>query len=209
MSGRRPGLDRAQTQSAKDGRVAARGRRRPASTAGEPIVPEVYQEMLRESGVAASATRKKRRRVENQDDAVIDTAWPTALAAGAGSNSSKLVQTGKTEKEDAVAETEQVEGKAELDNVDEGDSDEDDEIDWEDVDLTTVLDIQPTDLATLEITLNDSNGQKKSLLERRRITAIDRKIRLEAHKLHLLCLFAHVSLRNTWCNDEQVQVISH
>lgn len=180
-----------------------RGRRRPASTTGEPILPDIYQEMLRESGVGASVARQKRRRVGKEDDATIDTPWPTAPEI-AGASSSKPAEEQKKEGEMPVGKPLLVgEDDEELDDSD----DDDDEIDWEDVDLTTALESKAAEPAVLEVMLNDPSEIKRPAFERKKATAVDRKIRLEVHKLHLLCLMAHVSRRNKWCNNRQVQVI--
>ncbi|RPB24529.1 Rad4-domain-containing protein [Terfezia boudieri ATCC MYA-4762] len=190
MSGRRA-LNRTQTQPSNRG-GPARGRRRPT---GVPVLPDVYQEMLRESGVGASVAGKKRRKVENGGDEVIDTAWPTALEPAVAS-SSKPVQLQREkpwEKPELVEEADE-----ELDDSD----DDDNEVDWEDVDLTTVLEPES---GVLEVTLNSPGEMKRPTLERRKITVVDQKIRLEVHKLHLLCLMVHVSRRNKWCNNKQVQ----
>jgi xeroderma pigmentosum group C-complementing protein len=40
---------------------------------------------------------------------------------------------------------------------------------------------------------------------RRAITSVDKKRRLDIHKMHVLCLLSHVHRRNTWCNDRRVQ----
>ena len=41
--------------------------------------------------------------------------------------------------------------------------------------------------------------------KRKPITAEEKKLRLEVHKMHLCSLIAHVYIRNHWCNDEKVQ----
>ena len=192
------------------GGAAAQGRRRPASSARVPIVPDVYQEMLRESGVAASTGRKKRRKTDMCDgDDVIDTAWPKPAPHTAAPRSIPA-HTEKGERSRGP-----VEGKQVLDDDDDEDGGDDSEdsgdVDWEDVDLgaTLPLDLKPAEPETLEVVLNDLNVPKKPSVERKKVTAVDRKIRLEAHKLHLLCLLAHISLRNRWCNDESIQVSSY
>ncbi|KAJ4371615.1 hypothetical protein N0V83_004835 [Neocucurbitaria cava] len=45
----------------------------------------------------------------------------------------------------------------------------------------------------------------KKRARRRAITSVDKKRRLDIHKMHLLCLLYHVHRRNTWCNDRRVQ----
>lgn len=168
-----------------------RGQRRSGS---EPAVPDVYQEMLWESGVPPPPAKKRRKVVKAEDDEIVDTAWPTAPPLDPGpSRTSALVQ--------------EVDENAEDENA--GDeTDDSDDVNWEDVDLTAVPEPNRVgeENGILEVTLNDPNQKSKSLLEKKRATAVDRKIRLETHKLHLLCLLAHVSRRNIWCNNNEVQV---
>ena len=95
----------------------------------------------------------------------------------------------------------------------ESDCSEDSDFDWEDVDLA-----QTTTQEQVSVSKNDGKldlvlgGNADSLspgrLSRRRkpATAEERKMRREIHKLHVLCLLAHVHLRNHWCNDEAVHV---
>ena len=89
----------------------------------------------------------------------------------------------------------------------------DSDVNWEEVDLKGVsedeassgLDPQPEEL-------NLVLGEDKQRLlkpERRKgkiITGAERKLRLEVHKMHLCCLLVHVYIRNSWCNDQGVQV---
>lgn len=60
---------------------------------------------------------------------------------------------------------------------------------------------------TLQITLDPQNDKGKKMVSRRRpvISAVEKKLRLDVHKVHLLCLLSHVQLRNLYCNDEEVQ----
>ena len=58
----------------------------------------------------------------------------------------------------------------------------------------------------LNLVLGDPSPSKPvNATARRKITAVDRRIRLETHKLHLLCLLFHVHLRNRWCNNDEVR----
>jgi hypothetical protein len=43
---------------------------------------------------------------------------------------------------------------------------------------------------------------------RKPLTARDRALRLEAYKLHILCLLANASYRNRWCCDDLLKVNS-
>lgn len=62
----------------------------------------------------------------------------------------------------------------------------------------------------LRITLENHDGRKakqRATSQRRKpVTGLEKKWRLDIHKMHLLCLLGHVHMRNLWCNDDEVQV---
>lgn len=91
-------------------------------------------------------------------------------------------------------------------------SDDESDMEWEDVDIQQA----PPNLdqaasfskdEPLQITLDQQKDNAKRIIPRRKpITGAERKLRLDVHKAHLLCLLGHVKTRNLWCNDEEVQV---
>lgn len=91
---------------------------------------------------------------------------------------------------------------------DSADSDED----FEDVDLGNNVkqhdssDRELEEPGGLNLVLTDDNQKASRTMQVRRkpITTIEKKVRLEIHKMHLCSLLAHVHLRNHWCNDESV-----
>lgn len=97
------------------------------------------------------------------------------------------------------------------------DSDESDDSDmeWEDAladsddtdDPDQGGDVAPQ-IGDISITIGakktDDTGPKRKI-RRRAITSVDKKRRLDIHKMHLLCLLYHVHRRNAWCNDKRVQ----
>lgn len=110
--------------------------------------------------------------------------------------------------------------------------DESEEEDWEDVDLSkqrssmwsivycaSLLTVSiaiisfagpsepgPPKPQTLELVL-DARSKRKTGPPRRTITAVDRRIRLEIHKMHVLCLLVHVYQRSRWCNLAIAKVV--
>jgi xeroderma pigmentosum group C-complementing protein len=90
-------------------------------------------------------------------------------------------------------------------------SDESD-MEWEEVDIQQPAipgaagPVSGDDDEPLQITLGQQEGQKRRVIRRKPVTAAERKIRLDVHKTHLLCLLSHVQRRNLWCNDEEIQV---
>ncbi|KAL8685211.1 MAG: hypothetical protein Q9218_007903, partial [Villophora microphyllina] len=60
-----------------------------------------------------------------------------------------------------------------------------------------------------ELQLVLDSGKKEGLKQaaaarKKPLTAVERNLRLEVHKVHILCLISHIHLRNHWCNDQQV-----
>jgi len=88
---------------------------------------------------------------------------------------------------------------------DDDDDNDDDDDDDDDQDKGKEVTRQVGDIS---ITLGGNKatdaGTKKRV-RRRAITSVDKKRRLDIHKMHVLCLLYHVHRRNTWCNDRRVQ----
>jgi xeroderma pigmentosum group C-complementing protein len=85
------------------------------------------------------------------------------------------------------------------------------EEDWEEVDLgqDAALADDVAETGDLEIVL----GAPRVMAPRRRrgrlpATVEERRKRLTMHKIHILCLLYHGFLRNHWCNDRSLQVVS-
>lgn len=88
------------------------------------------------------------------------------------------------------------------------------DVDWEDIDLQKendgenpsdpVEDDPPGDISVV-IGREPAKPTKTQLSRRLPSSAIDKKKRLDVHKIHVCCLLAHVYTRNAWCNDEAVQ----
>ena len=97
---------------------------------------------------------------------------------------------------------------------DESGASSDSDLNWEEVDLKDSVKAEHATSASedesrpLNIVLHDNGitGQKQRGPKRRLVTAAERKLRLEIHKMHLLSLLAHIYLRNHWCNNQDVQV---
>ncbi|KAI4178953.1 MAG: hypothetical protein L6R41_008127 [Letrouitia leprolyta] len=86
---------------------------------------------------------------------------------------------------------------------------------WEEVELAQEVDqphVEPADRdedegLNLVLDVEAKKGREGTVAARRKpLTAIERKLRLEIHRVHLLCLLSHVHLRNHWCNDQNVHV---
>lgn len=90
---------------------------------------------------------------------------------------------------------------------------EDEELQFEDVDFGA-LDMAgpgPADEVSQDLKLNLTVQQAamapaKRIIDRRKpATKEEKERRVHVHKVHVLCLLCHVSMRNRWCNDPEVQ----
>ncbi|KAL9628805.1 MAG: hypothetical protein Q9204_005649, partial [Flavoplaca sp. TL-2023a] len=89
---------------------------------------------------------------------------------------------------------------------------------WEEVGLTheeaEVLDdpLKEQQEQQLDLVLDQDDEEdtaSPAVVRKKPLTALERKHRLELHKVHLLCLLSHVHMRNHWCNDQNIHVCSH
>ncbi|TGO17084.1 hypothetical protein BTUL_0021g00840 [Botrytis tulipae] len=195
------------------GRAKGKGK-----VAGQNAVPDVYRDMLEEaipSQLAVPERPLKKRRVGLRDAVV--------TASKAGPSKPSVAESHDEAEDDEDVEFEDVmtaptslngespeedengpQQTAYRDSDEETDeSDADVEIDWENVNFNTKEDEPSGDL---ELTLTRPAPQRQIATPRRKtLTQGDRNLRLEIHKLHLLCLLSHVHRRNEWCNDSEVQ----
>ncbi|EAW18213.1 putative DNA repair protein Rad4 [Aspergillus fischeri NRRL 181] len=160
-------------------------------------IPEVYQEMLAEAELrnpdVSEADRPiKRRKVGAQRATTSnDVSVPQVpLSMEDQGQASRQVQT----------------------VYDEPTSEESD-MEWEEVDLqqvpaqsTQIGPVTGADNEPLQITLDSHEGKRRKVISRQKpLTAAEKKLRLDIHKVHVLCLLRHVQIRNLWCNDDELQ----
>lgn len=97
---------------------------------------------------------------------------------------------------------------------DSDESDDDSDMEWEDAlgdgDDSEGEDEPKTapEIGDVSITIGGAKSEEvstKKKVRRRAITSVDRKRRLDIHKMHIMCLLYHVHRRNAWCNDGKVQ----
>jgi xeroderma pigmentosum group C-complementing protein len=196
------------------GRATARGRSAqakgkgmaPAEDLKDDGVPHIYKEMLQEehmsSDVVPQYTSSKRRRVgERVVKFELPQEQPSALP--------------KEEEDEKDADNAIPTSRPQTQTIEDYDQDSGDEdFEWEEVDTIGIADLEsmapdmqePTE-EPLSITINDQASPTKSTKRRvkKPITATEKRIRLDVHKTHLLCLLFHAYQRNYWCNDDTVQ----
>lgn len=92
------------------------------------------------------------------------------------------------------------------------DESEEEDLQFEDVDIEAIASKTietDKDKGTEALQLNLTAAQQALTPSRRNrkppLTKAEKERRVEIHRLHLLCLLAHVEKRNHWCNDQVVQ----
>ncbi|PWY94997.1 Rad4-domain-containing protein [Aspergillus sclerotioniger CBS 115572] len=174
----------ATTRSARAG-ASSRPRRRQQDQ--EHDIPEVYREMLaeaeaREQSQPEDAPRKRRK-----------------LAGQKSVSSPRPLSREVTPQDTQPAHHVQT-------VYDSPSSSEESDMEWEEVDIHQTSYNNQTDDTSIQVTLDRPEDQKRKVVPRRRvITAAEKQLRLNIHKVHLLCLLLHVQIRNLWCNNEEVQ----
>lgn len=180
---------------------ASRARQPRLESTRDDQVPAVYQELLEEAEARdpdqfRSDRPIKRRRVGDTKAIPVDAAGPVE-AATPQKGSTKATREVQTVYESATEDESDIE-----------------DVEWEDVDVQQSAPGAPSATAvsggnegTLQITLgHEPEKRKKTVRRRKPITATEKKVRLEVHKAHLLCLLGHAYSRNRWCNDDELQV---
>lgn len=180
---------------------ATRGRQPKNREPDHDQIPDVYREMLEEAEARDPAQFNsdkpiKRRRVGDTK------AIPIAISV---------------EQQDVTTE----QPKIDTDDThqvqivyDDSATEDESDIEWENVDAQPAVPRPSEGPSTfqggdesLEIILDKKPETRKKTAPRfQQLNGKERQLRLDTHKVHLLCLLAHLNLRNLWCNDEETQV---
>ena len=192
-------------------RAATRGKGKSVASSSRSVIPEVYQQMLAEALPTQSGIPErplKRRRIgrrnapqfpekpagsthQDDEDEEEEAEFEDVLGAQHDSEASGL---------ETPAKAQQTAYRVSDEESDESDHE------WEAVDFDTLpQENEPS--GDLELTLKPrtSPSRQKPTPRRRVISKAEKVLRLETHKMHVLCLLAHLDRRNDWCNDEDVQ----
>jgi xeroderma pigmentosum group C-complementing protein len=168
-------------------------------------VPDVFQDMLAEALSSsnidiADRPRKRRRMRQPGDDPVNSSALSHATHDEShGDDDASL------EFEDVIPSKEE---QTAYNDSEDGSSEDD--LAWEEVGIVKFplqLNDAEEDDGDLDLTLAaEMSPQKSSAAARRKaLNKAERALRLNVHKMHLLCLLSHVDRRNNWSNDSEVQ----
>lgn len=172
------------------------------------VIPDVFQEMLAEALPAQSSVPErplKKRRV-GPKDVLVKTNAPKAAEPEDEVDDDDIQFEDVLEVDQAKSENG---GSSALQQTAYRDSDDEDsegsDHDWDALDFDLKDDDEPS--GDLELTLTKKDvPQFKSPVQRRRLVGKDEKIiRLQVHKMHVLCLLSFLERRNEWCNDAEVK----
>lgn len=197
------------------GRVQKGGKAKATKRASSQAeIPDVYGDMLSEAlsspaQVSEEGKTIKKRRIAGR-------------IAGEGRDLRVDSQAEKLQNAETITDAEEgnvtgfEHGKQQI--FDEFEESEPSEGDWEDVDFGKPILYQEEPLGkddsgdgglNLVLETGDHEAQRPITLRRKPITQAEKQLRVDIHKMHLLCLLFHVHVRNHWCNDEKVHVIDH
>lgn len=197
---------------ARHGGLKRAERSKPAKKASsQPGLPAVYTDMLADT-VSSSSTHVieegrtiKKRRIagmmvsQDTDEA---KAFPPEDSSNAPDQSV-----------DYSLDAELKSARQQTTYIESDDSAESD-MDWEEVDLahTSLQEDSPERDNESEGELNlvlghrGHEARRSMPMKRKPMTKTEKAVRIEIHKMHLLCLLFYVHLRNHWCNDRDVHV---
>ncbi|KAI1444401.1 Rad4-domain-containing protein [Annulohypoxylon stygium] len=204
MVGRKRTASRANAPNA-----TPRSTRLTRSSTKKTDIPDIYSEMLADADVQSHATpserplkRRKPGQRNNQSPKKPDLPIVTP----------KPKEVDKEDDEDDIQFEDVPLPTATMQTVlrDSDEEEEDDEIQFENVDFSNPLaDLDIADDGNKDLELNLSArmaaSPRKSADRRKPIGKEEKGRRIEIHKIHLLCLLAHVAQRNRWCNDDTTQ----
>ncbi|KAF2760313.1 Rad4-domain-containing protein [Pseudovirgaria hyperparasitica] len=195
--------------NAKRARSIARHLKRPRNE----DVPDVYQGLLEEASMSSTSQAslesdrplKKRRFTKKKAS---NFATPTLLKS---QQLDDLMSPATHIKDNSDLH---VDGRRLQTVLDDYSDSNDSDMEWEDVDLHPQAQSdegaqnEEPNVVDISIVL----GAEQNALERRRpkrkgITAAERSLRLDIHKMHVSCLIYHAYLRNSWCNDCEAQAV--
>ncbi|KAH7396504.1 hypothetical protein DE146DRAFT_656954 [Phaeosphaeria sp. MPI-PUGE-AT-0046c] len=193
-------------------------------------VPAVFQDLLREEAAAqATSTDEderpvKKRKTAQRGSSPVPVSSPARLSEAkiTASNlpilprdqAASQTQTSPTVQIRPSAETLPSSGRV-LQTIEDSDESDGSDEEWEDAladgddsdDLDEAESVAPQ-ISDISFTIGGNKHEEtatKRRVRRRAITSVDKKKRLDIHKMHVLCLLYHVHRRNAWCNDLRVQ----
>ena len=187
-----------------------RGKGKGKAKASSSAVPDVYRDMLAEALPMQSDVPErplKKRRIGRRGD-------PGTASKPVDKEQPDLDDEDELEFEDVLAqgrtgasdsETSDSPPKVQQTAYRESDDDSASDFDWDTIDFDAKPQEEPS--GDLELTLSKRpTPQRKTTATRRKVvTKEERVLRLQIHKMHVLCLLAYADRRNNWCSDSDAQ----
>jgi xeroderma pigmentosum group C-complementing protein len=208
-----------------------RSTRRTKASQQDEDVPVVFQEMLREEQATQATSTdederplKKRKTAQSQrSSSPVLKFSPTkpapesariSLPPAPRAKTPSQLQTSSPAREPESRDAAPANERFRQTVIDSDESDGSDEewedalVDGDDTDDQDEVNLVTPQVADISITIGgkkSENSVTTRRVRRRAITSVDKKKRLDIHKMHVLCLLYHVYRRNVWCNDLRVQ----
>ena len=176
--------------------------------ASRSAVPDVYRDMLAEAlpeQADLPERLQKRRKTGSRNAPAVASSSKPDVPKDTNDDDDEEIQF------EDVLDTERASSPPRPQQTIHRDSDEESESSDEE-DLANInFDFQPDDSpessGNLELTLTKPSTPQtkgKSPAKRRAVTKDERIIRVQVHKMHVLCLLSYLDRRNGWCNDVEV-----
>ena len=200
--------------------AATRSSRRTRASVPKPVVPDAVRELLIEAqpeikaqkAVAVEQPAKRKRPGERAAPKPVRKRPKVYDGDGADED---------VDEEDGIEFEDVALPPPVVQTIERDSDDEDDDIAFEDVDIldggaggsssaAPPSSMVPPKEFELNLTMQQSAmmPRRAAVAERRRmVTKEEKEQRVEIHKVHLLCLLAHVERRNRWCNDATVHKV--
>ncbi|KAL2421967.1 DNA repair protein rhp41 [Exophiala dermatitidis] len=176
-------------------------------------IPSVYDEMLaevvaEEQDPSSNLRSPKRRKVSEEPSSKIELDFDLF---GTSEVATEEEQPDKASLEDTAPKLPQI-------VFDDFEGSDDSDVEFEDVNLDEAAEGEEADddhaganaeQKSLELDLSKPTPEpsRRAGSRRKPVGPAERKIRLEVHKAHLVCLLAHLSARNRWCESDEIQAI--
>jgi xeroderma pigmentosum group C-complementing protein len=190
------------------------------SASSQSLVPDVYQEMLAEAlpvqhDVPERPLKRRRRSQQNHIASLGSSRQPIDL----DSHDTTDVE-GDVQFEDALGAGEPATLDIESDDGDfefapkqlqtayrdSGDDSEESDFEWEGVNIEAPFENDgPSGDLELTLATKPLPTLQTAASKRKVVTKAERELRLQTHRLHVLCLLSYLDRRNHWCNDPGIQ----
>ena len=178
------------------------------ATSSRNALPDVYQDMLGEALPTQSdiPERPLKRRKTGAGNRTATSTIKTDDEDDEEDFEFEDVLVARNEGESDISEFEAPKKSQQTAYRDSDEDSDDSDHDWNALDFDT---LPPDDVPRrdLELTLKPKTApQRQKVTPRRKaVSKAEKALRLEAHKMHVLCLLAHLDRRNEWCNDDDVK----